>query len=222
MARPRAWRSTCSRARARRSGCTSTSSRARSTNMATSCGKYPEQPVEQQLGNPVHHIHEGAPPAADLPVSFSLLLNLASVAATDDPAKLWAYVARHAPGASPGTHPALDRLVAPRCPLCPRLRRADTEAPGADGGRSGGAAPISMRGWRASGRGRTRKAISSRSTRPARPPVSRTCGTGSRRFTKPCIGSSQGPRMGSFIALYGLDETRALIAEALNRAKEAA
>jgi lysyl-tRNA synthetase class 1 len=29
------------------------------------------------------------------------------------------------------------------------------------------------------------------------------------------IGSSQGPRMGSFIALYGLDETRALIAGAL-------
>jgi lysyl-tRNA synthetase class 1 len=34
------------------------------------------------------------------------------------------------------------------------------------------------------------------------------------------IGSSQGPRMGSFIALYGLDETRALIAGAL--AKETA
>jgi lysyl-tRNA synthetase class 1 len=36
------------------------------------------------------------------------------------------------------------------------------------------------------------------------------------------IGSSQGPRMGSFISLYGLEETRALIAAALDRAKEAA
>ena len=31
------------------------------------------------------------------------------------------------------------------------------------------------------------------------------------------LGSSQGPRMGSFAALYGLAETRALIADALAR-----
>ena len=29
------------------------------------------------------------------------------------------------------------------------------------------------------------------------------------------LGSEQGPRMGSFIALYGVDNSRALIAEAL-------
>ena len=73
--------------------------------------RYPEQPIEQQLGNPVHHIHEGKPPAQILPVSFSLLLNLASVAATDDPARLWGFVKRYAPGSSPETHPMLDRLV---------------------------------------------------------------------------------------------------------------
>ena len=32
------------------------------------------------------------------------------------------------------------------------------------------------------------------------------------------LGSSQGPRMGSFIALYGIDNTRRLIAEALGEA----
>jgi lysyl-tRNA synthetase, class I len=31
------------------------------------------------------------------------------------------------------------------------------------------------------------------------------------------LGSSQGPRMGSFIALYGIANTRRLIAEALAR-----
>jgi lysyl-tRNA synthetase class 1 len=30
------------------------------------------------------------------------------------------------------------------------------------------------------------------------------------------LGSSQGPRMGSFIALYGIDNSRKLIAEALS------
>jgi lysyl-tRNA synthetase class 1 len=32
------------------------------------------------------------------------------------------------------------------------------------------------------------------------------------------LGSSQGPRMGSFIALYGIDNSRKLIAEALETA----
>ena len=32
------------------------------------------------------------------------------------------------------------------------------------------------------------------------------------------LGTSQGPRMGSFIALYGIDNSRKLIAEALARA----
>ena len=31
------------------------------------------------------------------------------------------------------------------------------------------------------------------------------------------LGSAQGPRMGSFIALYGVENTRRLIAEALTR-----
>ena len=39
-----------------------------------------------------------------------------------------------------------------------------------------------------------------------------------RALYETLLGSSQGPRMGSFAALYGLAETRALIAEALARA----
>ena len=34
------------------------------------------------------------------------------------------------------------------------------------------------------------------------------------------LGSSQGPRMGSFIALYGIDNSRKLIAEALGRGSQ--
>src|SRR3546814_9925293 len=42
-------------------------------------GNYPNQPVEQQLGNPVHHIPDGKPPEGRLPVTFGLLLNLVGV-----------------------------------------------------------------------------------------------------------------------------------------------
>jgi lysyl-tRNA synthetase class 1 len=38
-----------------------------------------------------------------------------------------------------------------------------------------------------------------------------------RALYETLLGSAQGPRMGSFIALYGIDATRRLIAEALAR-----
>ena len=43
---------------------------------------YPRQEIKEQLGNPVWHIHNGNPPAIDLPVPFGLLLNLVSAALT--------------------------------------------------------------------------------------------------------------------------------------------
>ena len=65
----------------------------------------------KRLDNPVWHIHGDAAPDEDLPLSFSILLNLVSVCNTDDPAVLWGFVARYVTGATPETHPMLDRLV---------------------------------------------------------------------------------------------------------------
>ena len=177
-------------------------------------GRYPEQPIEQQLGNPVHHIHEGAPPAADLPVSFSLLLNLASVAATDDPEKLWAYVARQAPGTSPASHPLLDRLVRhaaryARDFVIPGLRR---RAP--DGREVAALRDLDAR-LAAVGAGAEAEAYQFEVYEAGKAAGFENLRDWFKALYETLIGSSQGPRMGSFIALYGLAETRGLIAGAL-------
>jgi len=65
----------------------------------------------KRLDNPVWHIHGDAAPEEDLPLSFGILLNLVSVCNTDDPEVLWGFVARYVSGATPKTHPLLDRLV---------------------------------------------------------------------------------------------------------------
>ena len=179
-------------------------------------GKYPDQPIEQQLGNPVHHIHESAPPVTDLSVSFSLLLNLASVAATDDPARLWSYVSRQSPGTNPATHPALDALVVhaaryARDFVVPTLvRRApdareaaalrDLEARLAAVGEDADAEAYQFEVYEAG------KAAGFENLR-----------DWFKALYETLIGSSQGPRMGGFIALYGVAATRALIATALAR-----
>ena len=46
--------------------------------------------------------------------------------------------------------------------------------------------------------------------------ISKICGIGSGALYEILLGQSQGPRMGSFIALYGVAETVALIDRALN------
>jgi lysyl-tRNA synthetase class 1 len=62
------------------------------------------------LDNPVWHVHGGAPPAKGSPVSFSLLLNLVSAANASDKAILWGFLSHYIPGATPATEPLLDRL----------------------------------------------------------------------------------------------------------------
>jgi len=62
--------------------------------------------------NPAWHIHGGAVPNdPEPPVSFAMLLNLASVVNADAPEMLWGFLARYAPGATPESHPLLARLV---------------------------------------------------------------------------------------------------------------
>jgi lysyl-tRNA synthetase class 1 len=66
---------------------------------------------EQRLENPVWHIHGGAPPDERYPVSFALLLNLVSASNAHNHDVLWGFIRRYAPGASPTDNPGLERLV---------------------------------------------------------------------------------------------------------------
>ena len=73
--------------------------------------RYQEQDQEQRYHNPVWHIHDGEPPQYRLPISFTMLLNLASVVNAEAPAVLWAFIHRYAPEATPENSPVLDELV---------------------------------------------------------------------------------------------------------------
>ena len=178
-------------------------------------GNYPDQPIEQKLGNPVHHIHGGKVPAETLPLTYGLLLNLVSLPGVADKDTAWKFVQRYAPGTSPESDPELDELIG----LAVNYAR-DFVAPDA-------ASAARRPRWK------PRRCATSMPSLPSCPPTppprtsrprcsksasatrSKACAAGSRRSTKPCSAPRQGPRMGSFIALYGIDNSRKLIAEAL-------
>jgi lysyl-tRNA synthetase class 1 len=182
--------------------------------------RYPNQPLEQRLGNPVHHIHDGQVPEETLPVSFGLLLNLVGLPGVGDRETLWGFLRRYDPALSPETNPALDHLVDYAIAY----------------GRDFVAAGLQRRTPTASEAALLRQlddalAMFERDgfgeEDPAHAIQHQVYEIGKAHYGKDglrdwfqalyetLLGSPQGPRMGSFIALYGLENTRKLIAEAL-------
>ncbi len=72
---------------------------------------YNGQDAAAALENPAFHIHSGKVPVVDMPITFGLLLNLASAANAHEKAALWNYISRRLPAETPETNPELDRLA---------------------------------------------------------------------------------------------------------------
>jgi lysyl-tRNA synthetase class 1 len=72
---------------------------------------FPRQDGRQQLANPVWHVHSGKPPQADMPVTFNLLLTLVSSSNAENAETLWGFIGRYRPGVTAQTHPKLDAMV---------------------------------------------------------------------------------------------------------------
>jgi len=200
---------------------------------------YPRQEAKERLGNPVWHVHSGAPPAAEVllsgnqttVVSFAMLLNLAAVANSDNPAVLWGFLKRYAPGASPQTHPRLDKLVGYAVAyfrdfvLPKKVYRAADEVERA--ALQGVAEKLAAMPAGASAEEiqhalydiarpiQRYQDLNAKGATPERPGVSNEF---FNMVYAVLLGEEKGPRLGSFIALYGIEDTRALIAKALTGA----
>ncbi|MDD9726833.1 lysine--tRNA ligase [Roseovarius sp. SK2] len=174
---------------------------------------YPGQDAAGKLNNPVHHIHNGDVPESRMVVSFAMLLNLASVASAQDKETLWGFINRYAPDASPATHPDLDAaagsavkyyedFVAPT-----KTYRAPTNLERE--------ALTDLRDQLAAYDG----PVEDEALQSIVYAVGRDRFDPLRDWFKAIyetlLGASQGPRFGGFIALYGVDETVALIDRAL-------
>src|ERR1700732_3762550 len=71
---------------------------------------YGRQDWKQRLAHPVWHIHSGSPPAPDIPVSFTMLLNLVSASNAENAETLWGFIGRYWPGITPQSHPRLRHM----------------------------------------------------------------------------------------------------------------
>ena len=188
---------------------------------------YPRQDWKERLGNPVWHMHDGNPPAIDLPVPFSLLLNLVSASNAQNKDVLWGFISRHVPGVTPRTHPELDRLTGYAIRYFDDFVKPTKTFRAADNVESEALAELSQ-ALASLPAGATGEAIQNAALNVARrieryqdhSKQSPEGGPGVsvaffQMIYQVLIGQERGPRFGSFVALYGIEETRALIRKAL-------
>lgn len=188
---------------------------------------YARQDWAAKLGNPVWHIHNSNPPRTEMPVPFALLLNLVNASNAHEKSVMWGFISRYAPGVTAATHPELDRLaeyairyyddfVKPtkqfRAPddverdalsaLSQRLAELPLDSSGEDIQN----AMLDVARTIERYQDHTKKSPS------GGPGVSISF---FQMLYEVLLGQERGPRFGSFIALYGIEESQALIAQAL-------
>ncbi|MFC6641264.1 MULTISPECIES: lysine--tRNA ligase [Sulfitobacter] len=174
---------------------------------------YETQDTKARLNNPVWHIHGGDVPQSDMVVPFSMLLNLASVSSAEDKSQLWGFIQRYAPEATPENNPGMDQAAGHAVryfndfvkPTKVFRAPSDLEREALEDLRE------RLKVWDG---GLDAEAL-----------LSMVFAVGKERFDplrdwftalyEVLLGASQGPRFGGFIALYGVDETVALIDAAL-------
>ena len=176
---------------------------------------YPGQEAKQQLDNPAWHIHLGKPPSAELPITFGLLLNIASVSNAEDKGQLWGCIRKYAADADATKFPILDHLAgyavayyhdfvkpmkvfrAPTDAERQALEALDAALAAAPAGANGEALQnLVYEAGKTNGFGENLR-------------------DWFKALYEVLLGASQGPRFGGFIELYGIKETRELIRQGL-------
>jgi lysyl-tRNA synthetase class 1 len=189
---------------------------------------YQRQDARQRLSNPVWHIHSGYPPKVEMPVSFSMLLTLVSSSNAENAETLWGFIGRYRPGVTPQTHPELNAqveyaihyfrdFVQPekkfRHPIDPE-RAALIDLRDALAQLEGNASPEDIQNVVYEVGRREPFLDQKKKAKDGKPGVSLDW---FNMLYQVLLGQEKGPRFGSFVAVYGLQNTIDMIDGALAR-----
>ncbi|MEE8084352.1 MAG: lysine--tRNA ligase, partial [Alphaproteobacteria bacterium] len=167
------------------------------------------------LQNPAFHVHGGTPPRPETHLTYSVLLNLASVCNTEDKAVLWGFITRYDAQATPESAPILDGLIGTAIAYYRDFVKPGKTYRTPDEMESAALEDLA-RTLAALPAGADFEAIQTQVYEVGKRHEFEDLRAWFKALYEILLGQSQGPRMGSFMALYGLPETLALIARALN------
>jgi len=176
--------------------------------------KLPEAESKELLENPAWHIQKGDTTSQEMPVGFSLLLNLAAVCQAETPEVIWGYVSDYAPGVTSTSHPVLNDMVQyavnyyqdlVRPTLQYRKATEDEKAVIATLRDSIAAAPLEASG----------EELQSLVYAAGKAADYENLRDWFACLYETMLGQTQGPRMGGFFRLYGRDKSLALMDDVL-------
>ncbi|MDB5493412.1 MAG: lysS [Phenylobacterium sp.] len=166
------------------------------------------------VDNPAWHVHRGNPPAKGSPVSFSLLLNLVSAADASTGDILWGFLEHYLPGATPESEPLLDQLVGYAINYyedfvkpAKRFRAPDP--------RERAAMEELVKRLKALGADADAETIQNEVFEVGKAAGFEPLRAWFAALYEVLLGQSQGPRFGSFVAIFGVQRTIDLIQRAL-------
>jgi lysyl-tRNA synthetase class 1 len=166
------------------------------------------------IDNPAWHVHQGAPPERGSPVSFSLLLNLVSAADASTKDILWGFLSHYIPGATPQTEPLLDQLAGYAINYYEDFVKPSKRFRAPDA-KERVAMEALVAKLRALPAGADAEAIQNEVFEVGKDAGFEPLRAWFSALYEVLLGQSQGPRFGSFTAIFGVERTIALIERAL-------
>ncbi|HEX6860428.1 MAG TPA: lysine--tRNA ligase [Caulobacteraceae bacterium] len=166
------------------------------------------------LNNPVWHVHAGNPPAQPSPVSFSLMMNLVSASDAGSKEVLWGFLSKHIPGATPRSQPLLDRLAGYALNYYEDFVAPNKRFRGPEPNERAAMEDLLAR-FRALPAEADAETIQNEVYAVGKEHGFEPLRAWFQALYEVLLGQSQGPRFGSFAAIFGLDRTIALIEEKL-------
>ncbi|WP_370288576.1 lysine--tRNA ligase [Siccirubricoccus soli] len=171
--------------------------------------------------NPAFHIHNGSSNDPGSPISFAMLLNLASVVNAEGSEILWGFIRRYAPGVTPESHPMLARL-AEHAVAYYRDFVAPAKQYRAPSGMERAALEDLLQVLRSLPADADAEAIQNQVFEVGKRHAFANLRDWFSCLYQVLLGQQEGPRFGGFVALYGIAGTIGLIETALAREASAA
>ena len=175
------------------------------------------QSDEEQLNNPslyVHNIQPSEMPKENTTIPFSLLLNLASVCHAEDPEIIWGFIEKYSPGTKLQNNKFLENMVNLSVVYFNDMIKPNKKYRLPDDNETKALKELS------NGLIKLDKSSSSEEIQKLVFSIGKENNFENLRdwfksLYEILLGQSEGPRMGSFISLYGIKETKNLIDDAL-------